>query len=388
MNNPVTFKTRNAFDHLENLSGVLYLSGRKLGFKVNGGPAPSSSKAFKVRKLCIGNPPSSADGSFAQIYSITQDVEMEFVPRSKQVVFNFQSDWKHYRISFALSTILHSEVECVPGHDLVVKLHFSAAPFFSKEVNLLESALLGLDLDKYHWQQVYSVAEREWIRQHPFNCRTIVVNELQNLGSYPYYYVNLGASSVRLQNDVFDCFSSLNLRPFKEEGVYQSVRSASDHLTHGIDFNDLDFEVSYLVHACISQHMLFFNNRDEALTLKRELSRYTAPVAAEALYNLFYLKKPPKSPVKRLMDELSFADGLDLMKDDDDYVRRVLVTPLRVCPQPAELDMSNRIIRQYKDFKERFIRVTFVDENFKSLFEARSEDVMELCVRKTGKRVL
>ena len=62
-------------------------------------------------------------------------------------------------------------------------------------------------------------------------------------------------------------------------------------------------------------------------------------------------------------------------------IRRVLVTPSRVLPCRAELDMLNRVLRQYSHLRERFIRVTFADENGESVSYQDSEDLYAL-VRK------
>ena len=46
------------------------------------------------------------------------------------------------------------------------------------------------------------------------------------------------------------------------------------------------------------------------------------------------------------------------------YVRSVLVTPTRVCPQPPSLELSNRILRKYARLSDHFLRVTFVEQDF------------------------
>lgn len=44
-------------------------------------------------------------------------------------------------------------------------------------------------------------------------------------------------------------------------------------------------------------------------------------------------------------------------------IRRVLVTPTRVLPLPPELDLLNRVLRHFSDYRDRFIRVSFCDED-------------------------
>ena len=76
-------------------------------------------------------------------------------------------------------------------------------------------------------------------------------------------------------------------------------------------------------------------------------------------------------------------------EDDDDeeeegkylMMRRVVVTPLRICPQPPVRDFSNRIIRSFRQYKDRFIRVGFADENFSSITQPGFGDIIERRVR-------
>ena len=56
--------------------------------------------------------------------------------------------------------------------------------------------------------------------------------------------------------------------------------------------------------------------------------------------------------------------------------RHVFVTPLRIVPQrpTAELD-SNRVLRKYSPFDDRFIRVTFADEALTPLSSYTARDL-------------
>ncbi|EQC30278.1 hypothetical protein SDRG_12128 [Saprolegnia diclina VS20] len=59
------------------------------------------------------------------------------------------------------------------------------------------------------------------------------------------------------------------------------------------------------------------------------------------------------------------------------HVRRALVTPLRIVLEPPQVDASNRILRQYAQHIDRFLRVSFVDEHFGPLYGAKSPRVLE-----------
>jgi RNA-dependent RNA polymerase len=67
----------------------------------------------------------------------------------------------------------------------------------------------------------------------------------------------------------------------------------------------------------------------------------------------------------------------NIIRTDRELVRRVYVTPLRLCPQSPEMDLGNRILRQYSDHRHRFLRVVFVDESFRSIKSVFSHDIFE-----------
>jgi RNA-dependent RNA polymerase len=60
---------------------------------------------------------------------------------------------------------------------------------------------------------------------------------------------------------------------------------------------------------------------------------------------------------KRQATSVAAADGLM-------WVRRLYVSPTKVYCMGPELEGSNRVTRHYKDHIDRFLRVSFVDENF------------------------
>ncbi|KAF6137330.1 hypothetical protein GIB67_036367 [Kingdonia uniflora] len=73
-------------------------------------------------------------------------------------------------------------------------------------------------------------------------------------------------------------------------------------------------------------------------------------------YKKYYTsKRRPKSP------SISLDDGLV-------YVRRVQITPTKVYFCGPEVNMSNRVLRHYREVIENFIRISFVDENSEKMF--------------------
>ncbi|KAF8398930.1 hypothetical protein HHK36_014795 [Tetracentron sinense] len=99
----------------------------------------------------------------------------------------------------------------------------------------------------------------------------------------------------------------------------------------------------------------------------------TTPIAyiERALEKLYYLKDCCYEPVKWLCEQyteyskskrhrkppaISLDDGLV-------YVRRVQITPIKIYFYGPEVNVSNRVLRNYRKDIDNFIRVSFVDED-------------------------
>lgn len=57
-------------------------------------------------------------------------------------------------------------------------------------------------------------------------------------------------------------------------------------------------------------------------------------------------------------------------------VGRVLVTPSKIYLVGPELEVSNRVVRHFKEYIDRFIRISFVDENFRLIMGDKLSDTI------------
>eukprot|EP01024_Parvocaulis_polyphysoides_P025461 TRINITY_DN23201_c0_g1_i3.p1 TRINITY_DN23201_c0_g1~~TRINITY_DN23201_c0_g1_i3.p1 ORF type:complete len:180 (+),score=13.62 TRINITY_DN23201_c0_g1_i3:100-639(+) len=44
-------------------------------------------------------------------------------------------------------------------------------------------------------------------------------------------------------------------------------------------------------------------------------------------------------------------------------IAKILVTPTRIIPIPMQVELTNRVVREYRQYQDRFSRAQFVDEN-------------------------
>lgn len=58
------------------------------------------------------------------------------------------------------------------------------------------------------------------------------------------------------------------------------------------------------------------------------------------------------------------------------YIRTLLLTPSRVIAHHADADLLNRVLREFKQHKDRFLRARFADEDGSSISYVGSEDIL------------
>ncbi|EQC30180.1 hypothetical protein SDRG_12032 [Saprolegnia diclina VS20] len=158
-------------------------------------------------------------------------------------------------------------------------------------------------------------------------------------------------------------------------------------------FDSFSFLLRYAVHVLLSQDILLLSDAHDAECVAAVL----AASGASAQHVLGFLQSPTRGPPDAPLALQSFLDYLDAtpapenanaLSDQTAYgaemalatvpeVRRVLVTPLRIIAEAPQVDVSNRILRQYAQHIDRFLRVSFVDENFGPLYSAKSPRVLD-----------
>ncbi|XP_030548273.1 RNA-dependent RNA polymerase 6-like [Rhodamnia argentea] len=138
-----------------------------------------------------------------------------------------------------------------------------------------------------------------------------------------------------------------------------------------IHLKGIDFDVMFLLNAVIhknvfSQHQLSENFYG---LLKSQLKE----VNNAALKHICSYKRPVFDAYKslKLVQEwlLKNPKLLKNQKESNDIVeiRRLAITPTKAHCLPPEVELSNRVLRKYKDVADRFLRVTFMDEGLQTM---------------------
>lgn len=80
-------------------------------------------------------------------------------------------------------------------------------------------------------------------------------------------------------------------------------------------------------------------------------------------------------PTPSLTKDDPYRRPVSNLTKDEAYIRRVCVTPTRVIAHPPEPDLLNRVLRNYSEHVDRFIRVSFCDEDGNSVAFQNSDDL-------------
>ena len=124
---------------------------------------------------------------------------------------------------------------------------------------------------------------------------------------------------------------------------------------------DLDFEARYQLEVCISQGCLNEYNLDQAFVNRlmtmdtgkvRDLLEYVANHGLREFHpmNLFQKQVGDGSLLRSRIPHFCV------------YIRSATVTPTTVHFQTPVAETSNRVIRQFAEYADRFLRVRFTDE--------------------------
>ena len=143
----------------------------------------------------------------------------------------------------------------------------------------------------------------------------------------------------------------------------ESKRRAADGFSELLEESivELDFEARYQLEVCISQGHLNEYNLDQAFVSRlmnmgtgkaRDLLEYVANHGLREFHpmNLFQKQVGDGSLLRSRIPHFCI------------YIRSATVTPTTVYFQTPVAETSNRVIRQFAEYADRFLRVRFTDE--------------------------
>ncbi|KAK4798218.1 hypothetical protein SAY86_030544 [Trapa natans] len=131
------------------------------------------------------------------------------------------------------------------------------------------------------------------------------------------------------------------------------------------------FDVLYLLNAAV--HRNIFNQHQLSESFFDLIRSQPREVILSALKHICSYKRPVFDAYKTVqLVQQWLLNNSKLLKasnqsNDIVAVRRLVITPSKAYCLPPEVELSNRVLRNYKTFEDRFLRVTFMDEGFQTL---------------------
>ncbi|KAM5569729.1 RNA-dependent RNA polymerase 6 [Rosa sericea] len=134
---------------------------------------------------------------------------------------------------------------------------------------------------------------------------------------------------------------------------------------------NISFEILFLVNAVMHKGIL--NQHQLSDSFFDLLRNQPKEINVAALKHLCSYKHPVFDASKRLkLVQEWLLRNPKLIKnpkhlDDIAEVRRLVITPTKAYCLPPEVELSNRVLRKYKEVADRFLRVTFMDEGMQTI---------------------
>ncbi|KFY18653.1 hypothetical protein V493_08438 [Pseudogymnoascus sp. VKM F-4281 (FW-2241)] len=183
--------------------------------------------------------------------------------------------------------------------------------------------------------------------------------------------VDLGTFSTipNVPAKVWDMIDAPNADEVKDEMHY--LMENSDRSTI------LPFEVRYQLEVCISRNILEVHNITPDFV--KELASLVVTDKERATCILEYISEQGK----RIYDAMSIFKNPDALAHSPKsriptycaYTRKATVTPTTIYFSSPTVETSNRVIRKYSAYGDRFLRVQFTDELFEGRINACADKV-------------
>ncbi|KAL2609809.1 hypothetical protein R1flu_028382 [Riccia fluitans] len=238
--------------------------------------------------------------------------------------------------------------------------------------------------------------EDPWIRSLD------VITPRKSIGRCLDYRVRVQPRQFSAFRKALDYFSRQGLMPHKKVHFHllsvPETRSEPQFLRSLQYFSTIPhrkgilFDIEFLVNALVHHDVIHESSLtpDFLQLLRPYITRKDIVIHALRLM-LSSSKKKVYDPAKVLnsiinkVSTLKFRSLERSVTEGNMVVRRLIITPTRALCMPPEIELSNRVLRHYSSLSDRFLRVSFVDENLQPVGSgAMSVQVAPIVRQMTG----
>ena len=208
--------------------------------------------------------------------------------------------------------------------------------------------------------------------------RTLDFTPEKSLGRCHAYRISVSPRHTRQLQGVLDYFKQQELLKSKELPILklprevQSVHYRNNHFFLVESRKNIPFEIVFLINSVVHKGIIkvssltpgFYNILDPSVT--------NISLSIFALNHIYSYKTPIFDAEKRLRQVIDWSRSKELPERVADKnhmieVRRLFVTPTKAYCLPGEVELSNRVLRNYRNVADRFLRVSFLDENLHTM---------------------
>jgi RNA-dependent RNA polymerase len=169
-----------------------------------------------------------------------------------------------------------------------------------------------------------------------------------------YHFIRFRNMIEKAQN--YNLISNINNKPLK---IVDGSR-----LNKYAERSNLDFDILYMIECNLSFNYIHDYNLNEDFF--SFLSDQPKETIIYVLEKMFEEKNRVYDPLSYLRSEVKKRNNISVKFNDVPnhcaMMRKVIVTPTTMYMLPPTIETSNRVIRNYEDKKDNFLRVHFSDE--------------------------
>lgn len=291
----------------------------------------------------------------------------------------------------------------------------SSPPLFYKKADhaVSHSKIRNTWNERDTWNRTVDITyDTSWFKDDPVALRR--VNQFIDIGRWTTYRLFFAKSALADWNAMRHALRDFNINvdnttlkgfpevPAKLSSVWDilepeqtSAIGSNENLALLANTKDihLPYDVRYQLEVCISQGILNeFDITAEFLQRLADLSKGRTARRDRAKDLLVYIAEPPtgtriedrgKLDAKRIYDPMSLFEDKKAMShypelsipEHCQWLRKVVITPTTMYLSSPVPEPSNRVLRQYINHEDRFLRVQFTDEITKGrIFPAPDTD--------------
>ncbi|RYP35174.1 hypothetical protein DL767_003951 [Monosporascus sp. MG133] len=285
-------------------------------------------------------------------------------------------------ISFSSVKTLHAIQHTDGSRFLIIALE--SPPLYFKAIAAAESHMDGLTWGQHDtWHRITDLMyDNNWVK----GAKTALVKVDQDIdiGRWTVYQLTLPHSAnaswewlcptlrdyhIKVINTTT---AEFHKRPATKTGLWDlldqhATRAAVAVLPGSLKDYHLPFDVRYQLEACISQGVLSEHNMTEEFVERlAQLARrkiYLTNPAANLLTYICNTGKIVENPMSIFYDRQAMTyRPVFSLPDACEWVRKVVVTPTTMYLSSPTPETTNRVLRQYHKYADRFLRVQFTEE--------------------------